>query len=42
MENNKKSLLFVIPSLSTGGAEKSLWGLLKYFDYDKYEVFNVE
>ena len=38
MKNNKKSVLFVIPSLSTGGAEKSLWGLLKYFDYDKYDV----
>ena len=34
----KKSILFVIPSLSTGGAEKSLVGLLKYWDYDKYDV----
>lgn len=38
MENRKKSLLFVIPSLKTGGAEKSLWGLLKYFNYEKYDV----
>lgn len=34
----KKNILFVIPSLSTGGAEKSLVGLLKYFDYEKYNV----
>ena len=34
----KKNILFVIPSLSTGGAEKSLVGLLKYWDYEKYNV----
>lgn len=34
----KKNILFVIPSLSTGGAEKSLYGLLKYWDYEKYNV----
>jgi len=34
----KKNILFVIPSLTTGGAEKSLYGLLKYWDYEKYNV----
>ena len=34
----KKNILFVIPSLSTGGAEKSLVGLLKYWDFVKYNV----
>ncbi len=34
----KKNILFVIPSLSTGGAEKSLYGLLKYWDFEKYNV----
>ena len=34
-----KKLLFVIPSLGIGGAEKSLYGLLKYWDYNKYEVY---
>ena len=34
----KKNILFVIPSLSTGGAEKSLVGLLRYWDYEKYNV----
>ena len=34
----KKNILFVMPSLSTGGAEKSLVGLLKYWDYEKYNV----
>lgn len=33
-----KNILFVIPSLSTGGAEKSLVGLLKYWDLEKYNV----
>jgi hypothetical protein len=31
-------VLFVIPTLSTGGAEKSLVNLLKLFDYSKYKV----
>ncbi|MCR4616175.1 MAG: glycosyltransferase [Clostridiales bacterium] len=34
----KKKLLFVIPNLGSGGAEKSLISLLSNIDYDKYEV----
>lgn len=34
----KKKILFVIPSLKSGGAEKSLIILLSLFDYEKYEV----
>ncbi len=34
----KKKILFIIPSLSSGGAEKSLVNLLNVFDYSKYEV----
>lgn len=34
----KKHLLFVIDSLSTGGAEKSLVTLLSMLDYSKYDV----
>lgn len=34
----KKKILFVIPSLRSGGAEKSLITLLSLFDYDKYDV----
>lgn len=34
----KKNILFVIDSLSSGGAEKSLISLLNLFDYDKYDV----
>lgn len=34
----KKNILFVNPSLSTGGAEKSLYGLLKYWNYEEYNV----
>lgn len=34
----KKKILFVIPSLSSGGAEKSLVSLLKLFDYSHYDV----
>lgn len=34
----KKKILFVIPSLRSGGAEKSLVSLLSLFDYEKYEV----
>src|SRR4051794_40869358 len=33
-----KKVLFVIPTLTTGGAEKSLVNLLNLFDYSKYEV----
>lgn len=34
----KKKILFVIESLSCGGAEKSLVSLLQCFNYDRYEV----
>ena len=34
----KKKILFVIPTLKSGGAEKSLVTLLQLFDYDKYDV----
>ncbi|WP_140487698.1 glycosyltransferase [Flavobacterium sp. GSA192] len=34
----KKKILFVIPSLAAGGAEKSLVNLLHQIDFDKYEV----
>lgn len=38
IEIKKKSLLFVIDSLDTAGAEKSLVTLLSILDYSKYEV----
>ena len=34
----KKRVLFVIDSLHSGGAEKSLVSLLNLFDYENYEV----
>ncbi len=34
----KKKILFIIPTLKSGGAEKSLVTLLQLFDYDKYDV----
>ena len=34
----KKRLLFVNGHLNVGGVERSLVDLLKYIDYDKYEV----
>lgn len=34
----KKKLLFVIPSLALGGAEKSFVNLLNALDFEKYEV----
>ncbi|MCD7033151.1 glycosyltransferase [Metabacillus sp. GX 13764] len=34
----KKNLLFVIPSLSAGGGEKSLINLLTQIDFEKYQV----
>lgn len=34
----KEKLLFVIPSLRSGGAEKSLITLLSLMDYEKYDV----
>lgn len=35
---NKTKLLFIIPSLYPGGAERILVNLLKHFNYTKYEV----
>lgn len=37
-DSMKKKLLFVIPSLRSGGAEKSLISLLSLIDYSKYDV----
>lgn len=34
----KKKLLFIIPNLNSGGAEKALLSLLQTLDFDKYEV----
>ena len=34
----KKKVLFIIPSLNAGGAEKSLVNLLNHFNYEEYEV----
>lgn len=34
----KKKVLFIMPSLFIGGAERSLLGLLDSFDYDNFEV----
>ncbi|MFC5406799.1 glycosyltransferase [Cohnella soli] len=34
----KKKLLFVIPSLTSGGGERSLVNLLSHIEYDSYEV----
>lgn len=34
----KKTILFVIPSMRSGGAEKSLLTLLNLFDFERYEV----
>lgn len=34
----KKKLLFIMPNLGSGGAEKALLTLLNLFDYDSYEV----
>lgn len=34
----KKNIVFVIPSLGSGGAEKSLINLLSVFDYSRYNV----
>lgn len=34
----KRQILFVIPSMRSGGAEKSLLTLLTVFDYEKYDV----
>ena len=34
--NIMKNILFVMPSLGSGGAEKSLVNLLNLIDYEKY------
>ena len=34
----KNRILFIMPSLSGGGAEKVLIDVLKYTDYSKYDV----
>lgn len=34
----KKKMLFIMPSMFIGGAERSLLGLLDSIDYDKYDV----
>lgn len=34
----KKKILFIMPSMFIGGAERSLIGLLDSFDYEKYDV----
>ena len=34
----KKKLLFVIPSLALGGAEKSFVNLLNALDFEKYDA----
>ncbi len=34
----KKKIIFVIPTLKSGGAERSLVTLLQLFDYEKYNV----
>ena len=34
----KKQILFVIPSMRSGGAEKSLLTVLTLFDYDRFDV----
>ena len=38
INNNKKSLLFMIDSLETGGAEKSLIDLVNNLDYKDYNI----
>ena len=34
----KKRILFTMPSMFMGGAERSLLGLLDAIDYNKYDV----
>jgi glycosyltransferase involved in cell wall biosynthesis len=38
MNIQKKKIVFIIPSLHSGGAEKSLVNLLNVFDFNKYDV----
>ena len=35
----KKKILFIMPSMFIGGAERSLLGLLGSIDYSNYEVY---
>ncbi len=35
----KKKILFIMPSMHIGGAERSLLGLLNSFDYERYDVY---
>ena len=34
----KKKIIFIMPSMFMGGAERSLIGILNTIDYEKYEV----
>ena len=38
VNNLKKSILFIIPSLGSGGAERSLITMLSLLDYNNYDV----
>lgn len=38
MKSEKKRILFIIPSLNDGGAEKVLIDILKRMDYDRYSI----
>lgn len=38
MKSEKKRILFIIPSLNDGGAEKVLIDILKRMDYEKYSI----
>lgn len=40
-KSNKKRILFIIPSLIGGGAERTLVNLLQRIDYQKYEIVLV-
>ena len=36
---SKKKILFIMPSMFIGGAERSLLGLMDSFDYSRYDVY---
>jgi len=38
MNKNKRKILFILPSLVGGGAERTLINLLEKIDYKKYDV----
>lgn len=38
MEDSKKKILIIMPSMFIGGAERSLLGLLEEIDYTRYDV----